>query len=430
MKAVSKLMTPRVLAGLALASGLLGVGSIVTAGSPAQADPAWTSSLVGVGADVTQDLWAAYSGASPAPDLGAANTTFYTPLNAGSANNFLTVSSYDANPAGEPTTSAGCIITKVGGNAWDRPNSSTEGITALYDSVTGNTWEGSPSCTGTPESITGQLQFARSARGVKTSGTTLTFIPYARDGLGILVYTPTSGSPLASLTESELAALYSTDNGQETINGVTVYACTTINGSTPNSNLATVLGISTTTENNAAADADAANVSGGLCPSVTQNSGNAFYSAVSGLTSGFGAVIPISAGSWESQFNDVALDRSATARANGVDLAAITNSASVSLGKPYISGTIGSGPDAGQAGEVPNTTYYQDTSGWGYNVYTVVPTRTLSGINFSAPLNALFVGATSAQCATAAQNTAHDFGFDSLTSGEGTCGSTSSQGNG
>ncbi len=429
MKAVSKLISPRVVACLALVSGMLGVASLVSAGGTAQADPAWTSSLVGVGADVTQDLWAAYTGASPAPNLGQSNTTFYAPLNAGSANNFLTVSSYDANPPGEPTTTAGCIITKAGGNAWDRPNSSTEGINALYDSVTGNTWEGSPTCTGTPESITGQLQFARSARGVKTAGTTLTFIPYARDGIGILVYTPTSGSPLANLTESELAALYSTDNGQETINGVTVYACTTILGSTPNSNLATALGISTTTEDNAAADADSANVTGGLCPALTQNSGNAFYSAVSGLTSGFGAVVPISAASWESQSNQVALDRSATARANGVDLADITNASSVNLGKPYVSGTIGSGPDAGDTGEVPNTTYYQDSL-WGYNVYTVVPTRTLSGINFSAPLNALFVGSGSSQCAAAAQSTAHDFGFDSLTAGEGTCGSTTATGNG
>jgi hypothetical protein len=429
MKAVSTLMTPRVVAVVALVSGVLGVTSLVSAGATAQADPSWTTSFVGVGADVTQDLWAAYTGASPAPGLGQANTTFYAPLNAGSSNNFLTVSSYDANPPGQPTTTAGCIITKAGGNAWDRPNSSTEGINALFDSVTGNTWEGSPTCTGAPESVTGQLSFARSARGVKTSGTTLTFIPYARDGLGILVYTPTTGSPLASLTEAELAALYSTDNGQETINGVTVYACTTIAGSTPNSNLASALGISTTTENNAAADADAANVTGGLCPAITQNSGNAFYSAVSGLGTGFGAVIPISAGSWESQSNDVALDRSATARSNGVDLADITNAASVDLGKPYIPGTIGSGPHAGTTGEVPNTTYYEDTA-WGYNLYTVVPTRVLSGINFSAPLNALFVGTGSAQCAAGAQSTAHDFGFDSLQGSEGTCGSTSAEGNG
>jgi hypothetical protein len=430
MKAVSKLMTPRVVACLALASGLFGVSSLVTAGGTAQADPAWTTGFVGVGADVTQDLWAAYSGASPAPGLSQANTTFYTPLNAGSAQNFLTVSSYDANPPGQPTTTAGCIITKAGGNAWDRPNSSTEGLNALEDSVTGTLWEGSPTCTGAGENITGQVAFARSARGVKTAGSNLTFIPYGRDAVGLLVYTPTSGSPLAHLTEAELAALYTSASGSEVINGVTTYACLSISGSTPRSNLESALGVSDTQAAAAAAAADAANVSGGLCPSIVQNSGNAFYSAVSSLGNSFGAVIPISSASWESQANDVALDRSATARTNGVDLAALTNAGSVDLGQPYNSGTIGSGPHAGSSGEVPNPTYYADTS-FGYNVYTVVPTRNVTaGINFSAPLNALFVGSSSAQCLTAAQNVAHDFGFASLSGSEGTCGSTTTTGNG
>jgi hypothetical protein len=429
MKAVSKLLTPRVIACLALASGTLGVTSLVTAGGSAQADPAWTTGFVGVGADVTQDLWAAYSGASPAPGLGQSNTTFYTPLNAGSSENFLTVSSYDANPPGQPTTTAGCIITKAGGNAWDRPNSSTEGINALEDSVTGTAWEGSPTCTGAPgQNITGQVSFARSARGVKTAGTNLTFIPYDRDALGVLVYTPTAGSPLANLTEAEQASLYTSASGSEVINGVTVYACLTISGSTPRTNLESALGISDSQATAAAVAADSSNVSGGLCPTIVQNSGNAFYSAVSGLTSGQGAVIPISSASWESQSNDVALDRSATARSNGVDLADITNASSVNLGQPYISGTIGSGPHAGTSGEVPNPTYYGDTS-FGYNVYTVVPTRNITaGLNFSAPLNALFVGTGSSLCSAAAQSTAHDFGFLSLSGS--TCGSTGTTGNG
>ena len=71
MKAVSKLITPRVVGCLAVASGMLGVSSLVsTGGGAAQADPSWTSGFVGVGAVVTQDLWAAYTGASPAPSLG------------------------------------------------------------------------------------------------------------------------------------------------------------------------------------------------------------------------------------------------------------------------------------------------------------------------------------------------------------------------
>jgi hypothetical protein len=407
---------PRVLAGLALASGVLGVTSLISSGGTAQADPAATSGIVGVGADVTQDLWAAYTGASPAPGL-ASNTSFYTPLNAGSANNFVSVQSYDANPPGGTTVAPGCIVTRAGGNAYDRPNSSTAGIAALLDSVQGVGFENtSGSCTGTPESLTGQIDFARSARGPKsTSASTLTFIPYARDGVGVLFYDPHSGTdPLHALTAAELTSLYTSASGSETINGVTVYACLTISGSAPRSNLESTLGI---TDTQAAAAAAAAN--GGQCPSITQNSGNAFYAAVSSLPAGSGAVIPISSGSWESQANGVALDRSNTARANGVSLADITNSGNTDLGQPYtVSGGL----------EVPSTTYYQDTA-WGYNLYTVVPTSKIgSGFGSSAPLKALFVGTGSSQCAAAAQTTAHLFGFDSLTGTEGTCGSTTTTG--
>jgi hypothetical protein len=439
MKAVSKLITPRIVGCLAVASGMLGVSSLVsTGGGAAQADPSWTTGFVGVGADVTQDLWAAYTGASPAPGLDQTNTTFYSPLNAGQANNFLTVESYDANPPGEPTTTAGAIITTAGGNAWDRPNSTTSGLLALYDETQGISYEGNPSFVGKAVNIEGQVAFARTARGPsgKLPGNALTFIPYARDGLGVLEYTAPGSSPasVGSLTEAELAALYSTDNGEETINGLNVYACLTISGSTPRSNLESALGVSDTTASAAVADADAGSVTGGLCPSITQNNGNAFYSAVSSLPAGSAAVIPISAGSWESQANDVALDRSATARANGIDLADITNASNVDLGKPYGSGTIGSGPNAGKTGEVANPTYYAD-SAWGYSLYTAVPTPEVNssfdgGFDISAPLEALFVGSGSALCSSAAQSTAHDFGFASLSGGEGTCGSITTEADG
>src|ERR1700689_1121091 len=117
MKAVRKLITPRVVAGLALASGLFGATSLVSTGGTAQADPAWTTGVVGIGADVTQDLWAAYSGASPAPGLGQA-PTFYTPLSANADAGYATVQSYDANPPGGTTVVPGSIITKAGGNAY------------------------------------------------------------------------------------------------------------------------------------------------------------------------------------------------------------------------------------------------------------------------------------------------------------------------
>ena len=126
-------------------------------------------------------------------------------------------------------------------------------------------------------------------------------------------------------------------------------------------------------------------------------------------------MVPISSGSWISQNNGVAVDRSNTARADGDDLAAID-----SLGKPY----TGTGTS-----ELPNTTYYQSTL-YGYNVYTVLPTAKLSGFTQDTALESLFVGSGSAICNSTEQTqVVNVFGFDSLTGSEGTCGSTTQTGN-
>jgi hypothetical protein len=67
----------RVLASLAVVCGTAGVASVVGLSSSAQADPAWVSSYTGVGADVTQDLFAALSGASPAPPSASASPSMH-----------------------------------------------------------------------------------------------------------------------------------------------------------------------------------------------------------------------------------------------------------------------------------------------------------------------------------------------------------------
>jgi len=59
----------------------------------------------------------------------------------------------------------------------------------------------------------------------------------------------------------------------------------------------------------------------------------------------------------------------------------------------------------------------------------VVPTSKLSGFTADAALESLFAGSSSALCSSTAQATVHTFGFDSLTSSEGTCGSTTTTGN-
>lgn len=417
MRAVSVLRGVRTVAVLALLSGTTGIAGLLVSSGPAQADPASTTGFVGVGADPSQDVFAAFTGASPSPGVSGETqaTHFYTPLHSSDATEDTTIQSFEANPFGGTTTTPGCITTKTGGPSFDRPNSTTNGVAALYDAATGTSWvnpTSSQSCTGSAVSVTGQIDFARAARGVKTAGTTLTWIPFARDALGVLYYDHADGV-INTLTTAQLAALYTSTTGTLTIGSDTVYACLTISGSTPRSNLESAIGVS---DANASAAATAAG-----CNNITQNSGNDFWSGLPSAvaTSGNDAVIPISSGSWESQANQVAVDRSATARSNGVDLASINNGGTA-LGQPY----TGTAPN-----ELPSTTYYQDTA-YGYDLYTVVPSNKISGFTGNAALKSLFVGSSSAICSATAQATVHTFGFDSLISSEGTCGSTTLTGNG
>jgi hypothetical protein len=394
----------RIAAALAAVCSLAGMADVVAATTQAQADPSSVTAYAGVGADVTQDLYAGLGGASPAPP--SANTNFFTPLHSSSGTNNQTIQSFDASPPGGTTLNPGCITTKVGGPSFDRPNSTTAGIAALLDAVNGTGWENSAaSCTNTPVSVTGQIDFARAARGPKSSGTTLTFVPYGRDALGLLIFDHGDGA-INSLTTAELTALYSSSTGTTTIGGDTARGCLTITGSTPRSNLESAISVSDTVANTAATAAG--------CAQIQQNSGDSFNTFANGLASGTDAVIPISVGSWIGQANGVGFDRSAAARSNGVTLAAVD-----SLGIP----TTGSAPNL-----VPKTGYYTSTQ-YGYNVYTVLPTSKLSGFTADAALESLFVGSGSQLCNATNQGTVHQFGFDSLTVSEGTCGSTTTTGN-
>ena len=118
----------------------------------------------------------------------------------------------------------------------------------------------------------------------------------------------------------------------------------------------------------------------------------------------------------------MSVDESNTARANGVAIGSV-NDGGTNLGLPY----TGTAPNL-----VPNTTYYQDTN-FGYNIFVVLPTNTLSGLGEDANLVSLFTntagsGNNAAICQTAIQSEIHTFGFDSLTGSEGSCGSTTTTG--
>jgi hypothetical protein len=407
MKPFLRRRSIRIVAGLAIASGTVGVASLTAVTTQAQADPSSQTAFVGVGADVTEDVGDALSGVAPNPSSGASNITYYSPLHATAADGGQSIESFDASPEPGTTTSPGCITTKVGGPSFDRPNSTTAGIAALLAAINGTGWENSSdSCTNAEVNVTGQIDFARAARGPKTAGTELTFVPYARDALGILYYSGGT-TTLADITTADLTTLYSSGTGTATFDGVTVYACLPISSSSPVTNLESALGL-TSTQIEAAATAAG-------CNGVQQNSGNSFLTAAEALPGGTAAnaVIPISSGSWIGQANGVGYDRSNLGRAAGVNLANLTG-----IGEPY----TGTAPS-----EVPNTTYYSNSS-WGYNIFDVLPTSKLSGFTQSVPLEDIFVGTGSAICSATNQATIHTFGFDSLTAAEGTCGSTTTTG--
>ena len=401
----------RLIAALAIAAGTAGVASLTALSTTqASADPASVTGYVGVGADVTQDFYDSLSGADGA---NSPTATFYTPITSSSTTDDEVIDSYDAFPSGGSTVNPGCITTKFGGPSFDRPNSSTAGIGALYDAVTDAGWENSSaSCTHATVNVEGEIDFARSARGPKTSGSTLTFIPYGRDGLGILVYSPVN-SGLDSLSTANLQTIYSSTTGTSTIGGDAVEGCLTITGSTPRSNLESAIGVSDTTAGNEAALDN--------CNQIQQNSGNAFYTFTQTLPANTGAVIPISSGAWIAQANGRAVDESNNARTNGFELASITDGTNGSIGTPE----TGTAPNL-----TPVTKYYSNTD-YGYNLYTVLPTSKVSGENEDFGLASLFVGSGSALCSTTFQNQMHnDYGFDVLSGSEGTCGTTTQTGNG
>jgi hypothetical protein len=417
MKSFLRLRSVRIASALAIASGLAGTVGLVastTSATEAGADPPTATAFVGVGADVSQDLYNALAGQAPNPGPGV-TPQYYTPLHSTSATGSWTIQSFDASPQGGTTLTPGNITTKLSGPAFDRPNSSSAGTLALDDSLNGSgtiEYNNTTSDSIGPVDIANQVDFARTAKGVTNPGSDLTWIPFARDALGFLYYdngaTPSSPTPISS---AQIKSLYSSATGTLTINGVTVYACLPLSSSSPVSNLYKALGYTSSSTIEAAATAANCN------SNIQQNSGNSF---VAGLPSGAQyAVIPISSGSWIGQFNGVGFDRSATARTDGVDLVNLTDTAtSTDLGQPY---NLVSGK------EVPNTTYYQDTS-FGYNLSTVIYTKYVSGIHANHAIDDLFVGPTSELCNSTAQATVNLFGFDSLTASEGTCGSTTTQG--
>ena len=218
------------------------------------------------------------------------------------------------------------------------------------------------------------------------------------------------------LTSTQLHSLYASTNGQLTVGSNTVFACLPQTGSGTVKFFAGAIGFVTSGSGSQLSTLQAAATANG-CYGTEENGGDDFVNKVKAHLGGAAPaantiyVEPFSVGSWVSQANGVAQDRSSLARSSKVDLAdvdATPLSAGSVNNEPY------TGTDAGQ-NEVADTSF-DSSSTWGRNLYVVVPWFELNDPTFlggSAPEQAIFgTGAgTGAICGTTAQSELNEFGF-------------------
>ncbi|MEU0832736.1 Ig-like domain repeat protein [Streptomyces sp. NPDC005969] len=352
------------LTAVALVSAVMAGGLALA--SPAQADPDARAfrKLVGVGSDTTQDVLNALAG-------DTVNTKSYaaTAVTAGGAG----LASYDAVEPGTGSTTSK-ITTRSGGPSFLRPNGSGNGRTALSMSLTGSKF---PNSDGV--GISGQVDFARSSGGPSASGNALTYIPMARDAVGVAA----RGSALQNLTVDQLHDIY---NGTlKTLNGLTVKPYIPQNGSGTRKFFLASIGLN---------DNDVAWV-----PTVQENQADDALTAE-------GALVPFSVASWIAQNNGVAPDHSSTAVAAGAFLANIqfTGAATTTSPVTKVNGKL-----------APVGDYY-DNATFGRDVYNVVPSRAIdpSSAFFDKALYDIFVTNGSHVAALAsdkAEDVIDDFGF-------------------
>jgi len=193
---------------LAIATSAL-LGSAFSGGS-ANADPKqFDTPFIGVGSDTTQDIFNAFAGFN--------NGINYTPLRTSGpiATGFKQITSWDATSNGLTTT---CIATKTGGPSFNRPNGSGAGRAVLRASFTTGGTASNTNCGASTVSPAGQVNFARSSSLSGTSGTTLAYLPFARDAMSYGAYRA-NGSPITDLSTTELNQIFTTPAGVDIVRG-------------------------------------------------------------------------------------------------------------------------------------------------------------------------------------------------------------------
>ncbi|MFE7843488.1 Ig-like domain repeat protein [Streptomyces sp. NPDC057474] len=342
------------------------VSGTLALASPASADPTPAGTfreLVGVGSDTTQDVLNALAG-------DTVNGTSYAATAVKSAAG-AGVASYDAIVTGSTT-----IQTRAAGPTFTRPNGSGAGRTALSMALTGDKF---PNSGGV--AITGQVDFARSSSGPSTSGSALTYIPFARDAVGVAV----RGSGLDSLTVDQLHDIYKA-NGVTEVNGKTVHPVIPQADSGTRKFFLAAIGLTANTVNPD-------------LPTVQENQADA------ALTQD-GALVPFSVGSWIAQSNGVAPDKSGDAIDAGAHLASVQLPGDTGVTSPVTTVNGKLSPVGG---------YYENAT-FGRDVYNVVPSRAIdpTSIFFDQDLYDVFVTSGTHEAALASdvsEKVIADFGF-------------------
>ncbi|MFJ9345466.1 Ig-like domain repeat protein [Streptomyces sp. NPDC101237] len=346
----------------ALVAAAVVAGGLALA-SPAYADPTPAGTfrqLVGVGSDTTQDVMNALAG-DTVNGKTYADKAVKSTAGAGLA-------SYDA--IGSAT-----IQTRSGGPSFNRPNGSGPGRTALSDSLTGDKFNDT--------TVSGQVDFARSSGGPSNLvGNALTYIPFARDAVGVAV----RGTGLDSLTKDQLFDIYKA-GGTRTLGGQTLHPVLPQSGSGTRKFFLAAIGLTEGTVDT-------------TLPTVQENQADA------ALTQD-GALVPFSVGSWIAQNNHIAPDYSSDAVAAGAHLA------SVQL--PGDTGGVTS-PVTTVDGRLAPVPHYYENATFGRDVYNVVPSRAIdpTSIFFDKDVYDVFVTSgdhEAAMASDAAEGVIADFGF-------------------
>ena len=355
--------------GAAAVAAACAVAMAVSA-SPAFADPTGFKTLSGVGSDTIQDVMNGMGSAVPA------------------------IGSYDAV---DPVTGVGGgnIITKSGGPAYVRPNGSGDGVKALSDSIEGGThlWNS--------VNIAGQVDFARASGFQGSTGTDVTYIPFALDAV---TYAVNAGSdfprniPLGSAADAHSRlSLYNIYNCFKTTyqnsdgDSVTIHPLVPQSGSGTAKFWASTLGFSDT-----ALPSCVKRVNTDTVPvTVEEHNGTSIDDA--------GDIVPFSIAQYIAQGNHATI-----AQAFGVSV--LERRGNVALG------SIGGQAPIRESG---TTTVMNPSFPVTRQVFNVVSSALVSP---AGPIKSTFVGASSAVCSQSALIEA--FGFQTISN----CGDTSLQG--